>query len=568
MAMAETSTPSASHSSNTENNLRLTKRKLEDAFHTLDDAFSPTSNNLTDRPHPPKRSNTIRSLYSTLAKYGIKSRETQPTTTNHTNVANSPKSTPHLTAILNRAASKTKNTFSFKFNAQSHTPAPPLPATAEYRPSSLSSFLSRLATYKLATYANKPASIDAVAASKCGWINDGQDRLVCGLCNASWVAAGRDGLNRDAANALIEKQRASLVDAHKQGCPWRTRQCDASIYCIPLQSPMAMIRDITANAATLDPLLKDVPIKHPLTQSQLKAFRSAVASYTPTVPESSTSMDVEPMDNPLKPAENATLVSLFGWTLVTNAPEPFRRASTARANSVASSAPPTPLRSRASSVSLPHTPPSSQQQTTAFTFRVPSKVLTKPASALLRCKLCQRRIGLWAFTSGVASEPLEETLISLSPSGRDKPNPISTTRPKKPLPQRSFDILKEHRSYCPYAVRSTIVPSLPVPLVSGAPSKQIQPAGHLSNSSLSHLNGKGSTPGALEGWRAVLTVVLRHGMAQRQRIEYNFLELMDSTAEDTEESNGMEVDNVKAMVAGVKSRGGKDLLKYVRGLLG
>ena len=109
------------------------------------------------------------------------------------------KNTPHLTAILTRAASKTRNTFSFRFPAHTHSsPAPTLPATAEYRPSSLPSFLSRLATYKLTTYANKPSSVDAVAASKCGWINDGKDRLVCGLCNASWVVVGREGLNRDA----------------------------------------------------------------------------------------------------------------------------------------------------------------------------------------------------------------------------------------------------------------------------------------------------------------------------------------------------------------------------------
>ena len=109
------------------------------------------------------------------------------------------KNTPHLTAILTRAASKTRNTFSFRFPAHTHnSPAPTLPATAEYRPSSLPSFLSRLATYKLTTYANKPSSIDAVSASKCGWINDGKDRLVCGLCNASWVVVGREGLNRDA----------------------------------------------------------------------------------------------------------------------------------------------------------------------------------------------------------------------------------------------------------------------------------------------------------------------------------------------------------------------------------
>ena len=56
----------------------------------------------------------------------------------------------------------------------------------------------------------------------------------------------------------------------------------------------------------------------------------------------------------------------------------------------------------------------------------------------------------------------------------------------------------------------------------------------------------------MEGWRAVLTVVLRYGMAQKQRIEYNFLAPQDQTAQDPE---AMDVDNVKAMITGVKSRG-------------
>lgn len=114
---------------------------------------------------------------------------------------NMPKNTPHLTAILTRAASRTKNVFPFKFSSQTHS-APLLSATADYRPSSLPSFLSRLATFKLATYANKPPAVDAVAASKCGWINDGKDRLVCGFCGASWVVSGREGLNRDAGKKV------------------------------------------------------------------------------------------------------------------------------------------------------------------------------------------------------------------------------------------------------------------------------------------------------------------------------------------------------------------------------
>lgn len=58
--------------------------------------------------------------------------------------------------------------------------------------------------------------------------------------------------------------------------------------------------------------------------------------------------------------------------------------------------------------------------------------------------------------------------------------------------------------------------------------------------------------GALEGWRAVLTVVLRYGMAKKQGIEYNFLAPKDPAQN---EDDAMDIDNVKAMVSGVKARG-------------
>ena len=79
---------------------------------------------------------------------------------------------------------------------------------------------------------------------------------------------------------MIEKQRVSLVEMHKDGCPWKTRQCDrayynlifilfsnqaiASIYRIPLQAPAAMARDIKSNAIKLEAVLLDVEVKHPL----------------------------------------------------------------------------------------------------------------------------------------------------------------------------------------------------------------------------------------------------------------------------------------------------------------
>jgi hypothetical protein len=95
-------------------------------------------------------------------------------------------------------------------------------------------------------------------------------------------------------------------------------------------------------------------------------------------------------------------------------------------------------------------------------------------------------------------------------------------------------------------------------------------------------------PGSMEGWRAVLTVVLRYGMAEKKRNEYSFLASReDDPGIEGHETERMDVDNVKAMVHGVKTRGvgfvlliyrtiinenifsqGKDLLKYVKGLLG
>ena len=123
-------------------------------------------------------------------------------------------SAPNLSAILSRAASRRKKALPYTLGNQTK-PVLPLSTATEYRPSSISSFLSRLATYKLSTYANKPPAIDAVAAAKCGWINDGKDRLVCGLCKSSWVVAGREGMTREAGKeGTLDSQLGLLYTQH------------------------------------------------------------------------------------------------------------------------------------------------------------------------------------------------------------------------------------------------------------------------------------------------------------------------------------------------------------------
>ncbi|GJE94783.1 zf-C3HC-domain-containing protein [Phanerochaete sordida] len=558
---------------------RSFKRKFEDAIHKLDEAVgSPIS---SEAPPPSKRAKLSRSLYSTLAKYGITKDSKEPASTSR--LDNLAKTAPHFVSILNRAATRTRKSIPFK---PGHTPSLSVlsaPSTAsEYRPSSTTSFLSRLSTYKLTTYANKPSAIDAVAAAKCGWVNEGKDRLVCGICGVSWVVANSHGMTRDAAAALVEKMRTNLVAMHKDGCPWKSKQCEDSIYRVPLQTPLATTRELKARAAKLDVVIKDVQIKHPLSAAQIQALLAVLRSFKlhkDTIfgdPDSdTTSMDA---DEPGEPSETAILAALFGWTIVlpTTPSEVTQPTSISRSASVAPSTPRRPAHNlNHSSISRSSTPvPLSPQP--SFTTRgggisamsVASASASaisraKPDSTLLFCPLCQRRVGLWAFipqphTNG---EPVP------MPSGPSLAGEASSQ------PRRQLDVLREHRSYCPYVVKSTVLPSPPVAPASRQEASLARAEPYVFGSGTSSLPVNGQLQ-AIEGWRAVMSMVLRYGATQRQRLGRS-----RSIAEppatrnsaDTDargEGEVPELDQVDAMVEGVKTRGGRDLLKYVKGLLG
>ncbi|KAF9790616.1 zf-C3HC-domain-containing protein [Thelephora terrestris] len=535
-------------------NAQTMKRKLDDALQTLDDAvFVPSE--MLERPPPPKKS---RSLYSTLAKYGITSKEPKPSATSR--LESLTKSAPHLAAILSRRTLKLRSQ-----NPTSRISATPLsvhpPSTSEYRPSSTASFLSRLSTYRLATYANKPSQIDAVAAAKCGWVNDGRDRLVCGVCKISWVVVSTRGMKSDAANALVEKQRGQLVSMHKEGCPWKTQQCDDSVYRLPVQSPSATTKEIKIRALGLQSVLEEVQVKHPLSATQVHSLMSALSTFNVRPGVATTSMESdgsspgpssasdagrENEEGSTEPSETAALTALFGWTLPP--PSTDERSATQRTSSAV------PSLSRASSVvslrseravATQPAPSVSQRGSispASVSSRLPSVSVSttntpqqKRDASLLYCKLCQRRIGLWAF----------------GPQAVEKEN----------RPQRQFDLLKEHRPYCPYVVRSTIVPSFPTS------------SGH--SAVLNGANGNGNLQDVpTEGWRAMLSIVLK----ARKRSFYGANRNVptagsvavggaNGSAESFANVDDMEVDRVEAMVEGVKKRGGKDVLKYVRGLL-
>ncbi|KAI9511817.1 C3HC zinc finger-like-domain-containing protein [Russula earlei] len=543
---------------------RVNKRKLDDVLQSLDEAMG------AQRPpgeRPAKRPHLVHTLYSTLSKYGIKTREQESIALKDGKGADL-SNTPHLAAILARTAAKARKALPAKFRSAPTSLSSSGSAFAtsyEYRPSSTQSLLERLATYKLNTYANKPPVIDALAAAKCGWSNDGKDRLVCGICRASWVLAGREGMNRDAGT----KQRVQLVDMHKDGCPWKKRQCDADVYRIPLASPAVMAKEIKTRARSLEPVLEGVEIKHPLSSTQVKSFLGVIASVEaePSIREQTGSENggeeppIPRSSPPPEPTSTAILTSLFGWSLAS--PMPSTHLSTTAS----------PSWSRASSVapqetsavpSFPHTPRRLSGLGGAGQIKTPSTHVTSPNTPIPssprgnvapeRRRDTSLRLGLWAV--GAASR-----------AGN------STDSDQRSLPPqtRQIDLLREHRPYCPYVVRSTTVPCLPVAPTNatrtGVPSSTLSFTSFLSSSS-AQVDVR--QPSAVEGWRAVLMVVLRYRMGQwqRRKVSGSVTERVDGELDTTQSRQQSEVDPVEAMVEGVKSRGGTELLRYVKRLLG
>jgi len=104
-----------------------------------------------------------------------------------------------------------------------------------------------------------------------------------------------------------------------------------------------------------------------------------------------------------------------------------------------------------------------------------------------------------------------------------------------------------------------------------APSSTPSFTSFLSSSNSSHTQVDAQQPGAVEGWRAVLMVVLRYRMGQwqRRKVSKGATELANGepdksiqqgaslpvTSGEIGDESWLEVDPVEAMVEGVKSRG-------------
>ncbi|KAJ1307550.1 hypothetical protein OPQ81_001647 [Rhizoctonia solani] len=572
-------------------------------------------------PSPFKRANT--SIYSSLAKYGIhvgrrpgnnqeprssstlarlfrnrsskrqsQSQPQSPVSQSATDLTPSRPSISHPFALAPNTSLTNKlpsTPTQFTFTAPTPITSPiPVPI---YRPSSASDFLERLSTYKLSTYRDKPAAIDAVAAARCGWRNEGgKDRLACNVCGAAWIVGNATGMTREAASALIARHVTSLVQNHKSSCPWRLRQCDPSIYRLPLKGSSALVRDITKRADSLPRAVERVSLKHPLSEPELDALSAAVASVEvsqeDTAPFDSATQITPSHYTGAGLSRNAIILAMFGWEqhspamkqtsfssldLVRNRSSSrlgHTRSASAHGSGRSTPVPQgsTTLERKASgsvrSVTFVDSPqrrlgkgrehepvPLSAIESTsgddesiagsheAELVHPPPRASTSRREGsgssdgqgkddMIQCVLCQRRVGLWTFappvppiepsTEPTTSEPTAPTIVRTTPS---------------PAP-RPLDVLREHRTFCPYVIRTT-----PLTIPSGDESST-----------------------EVEGWKAIIGIISR---SQRQE------SVGEASIAGSFSESGPGQKGVESAVSRVKRSpgGSRDLLRYVKGLL-
>jgi hypothetical protein len=191
------------------------------------------------------------------------------------------------------------------------------------------------------------------------------------------------------------------------------------------------------------------------------------------------------------------------------------------------------------------------------------------ADAVIVCTMCQRRVGTWAFrahqlrsasgssssTAGdsgtVSSQARPTSPTNAGIKSPDEHAQILASQARRPRPfshdgatsqHRVLDVVREHRSYCPYIVRSTPLPAFSFSLPAQGGVSASRPTGssaasaHPLQRAMSLPNSRGqsrtgtpptsNTPISsappqeevlTEGWRAVLSAVGRAGMGRRRR---------------------------------------------------
>jgi hypothetical protein len=274
-----------------------------------------------------------------------------------------------------------------------------------------------------------------------------------------------------------------------------------------------------------------------------------------------TVMDVAQPSESGEICQTSLVLSLFGWepwsmTISSNA---VRRASytqsLSRATSVTVTRGPSLVRV---SNGVRHSVDNASTSGSVISPPSPTSSPTTPDDKdfTLSCPLCQRRLGLWAFRSSPVSSEDQHAIFNghggtngdTAPCVPSSPPTRHASLSSRPINPRPLDVVKEHRSFCPYVARSTPLPSFPSVMAKSSTA----PAGGTKSAA----GGPDET--LVEGWRAVLSVVGRAGLGARRRRSDIFGPLPST---DTVEE-GQETADVDSMVESVK-RGGVSPFSYL-----
>lgn len=431
-----------------------------------------------------------------------------------------------------------------------------------------------------------------------------------------WSTRIRSRVRGEYGNATVRTGFIWHASERSNSCPHAE-----SIYRVPIKGSTIMAREVHSAALALSPLVKDVVIKHPLvrvcpqlclvlvltrnlqTTAQVAHLESTILSVAP---EESSTPSSDPPPSPLaptKPSETSLILALFGWQLHISSerktallPGALQRSSSGPGHSRSSSGGSAPVRTTAS---LSSAAASRVKARHSFDGAPGSAASTRPStptgspmlssiplgdghhhsssgadtSTVIACALCQRRVGVWGFRASSSSSPAQPGARSASGGSGGTTDTsltvpsIASSSPRHPLQpvQRVLDVVKEHRSYCPYIVRSTPLPTFSFSMSPGGSASattspnatprtshyatQQRPMSAGSSSAVatqsfsltrvfSHPESSTSQPATfpslssaatataanneqnqlVEGWKAVLSVVGRAGMGRRRRM--------------------------------------------------